>query len=173
MLGRELAVDVGEPGSDAVLAPFEGLQVDRVGDVRGDEQTDPAAQLTTMLDQATSQLTPGKNRRSRVTGLIATPAEPITDAMRTPLDERQVLVEARAMQLVRDGQDGEAVWISRLGKPPTEVESASTLANRGSHYRALPGTARSSVARYRWAMARASTPPSSGLTPVLGPGSFC
>lgn len=89
----------------------------------GDEQTDPAAQLATMLDQATSRRAPRKNRRPRVAGLIATPAEPIPDDMQAALDERQALIEARATQLVRDAQDGDAAWISRLGKPPTEARA--------------------------------------------------
>ncbi|MFT4218317.1 MAG: hypothetical protein QM619_14185 [Micropruina sp.] len=37
MLGGELAVDVRESGADAVLVPLEGFQVDRVGEVRGEQ----------------------------------------------------------------------------------------------------------------------------------------
>lgn len=33
----EAAVDVGEPGADAVLVALQGLQVDGVGEVRGEE----------------------------------------------------------------------------------------------------------------------------------------
>jgi hypothetical protein len=36
MLGGEPAVDVSESGADAVLVAFEGLQVDGVGEVRGE-----------------------------------------------------------------------------------------------------------------------------------------
>ncbi|MFZ2428102.1 MAG: hypothetical protein WAW71_08175 [Propioniciclava sp.] len=36
MLGQA-AVDVRESGPDAVLVPFQGGQVDRVGEVRGEE----------------------------------------------------------------------------------------------------------------------------------------
>ena len=85
----------------------------------GDEQSDPAAQLATMLDQATSQLAAGKNRRRRVAGLIATPAQPIPDDMQTALDERQALIEARARQLVNDAEQAGAALLSRLGKPPS------------------------------------------------------
>lgn len=85
----------------------------------GDEQTDPAAQLATMLDQATGQLSPGKNRRRRVAGLIATPARPIPDDMQTALDERQALIEARARRLVNDAEQAGAAWLLPLGKPPS------------------------------------------------------
>lgn len=33
----EAAVDVSKPGPDAVLVPFEGFQVDGVGEVRGEQ----------------------------------------------------------------------------------------------------------------------------------------
>ncbi len=83
----------------------------------GDEQTDPAAQLATMLDQATAQLRPGKNRRARVAGLIARPAQPVPDDMQAALTERQALIEARARRLVEDAQEAGAAWVSRLGTP--------------------------------------------------------
>ncbi len=86
----------------------------------GDEQTDSAAQLAAMLDQATGQLAPGKNRRRRVAELIATPAQPIPGDMQTALDERQALIEAAARRLVNEAQDAEAAWISRLGTPPAQ-----------------------------------------------------
>lgn len=85
----------------------------------GDEQTDPAAQLATMLDQATGQLSPGKNRRRRIAGLITTPARPIPDDMQAALDERQALIEARARRLVNDAEQAGTAWLSRLGKPPS------------------------------------------------------
>lgn len=103
----------------------------------GDEQTDPAAQLATMLDQATSQLAPGKNRRRRVAGLIATPAEPIPDDMQTPLDERQALIEARARRLVEEAQEAGAVWVSSWPVPHAS-ESAGAMADPRSYGRALP-----------------------------------
>ena len=89
----------------------------------GDEQADPAAQLANMLDQATNQLAPGKNRRRRVAGLIATPAQPIPDDVQTALDERQALLEAHARRLVNDAEQAGAAWLSRLGKPPTQVRA--------------------------------------------------
>lgn len=88
---------------------------------RGDGQNDPAAQLANMLDKATGQLAPGKNRRRRVAGLIATPAEPVTDDMRAALTERRALIEAAARRLVREAQDAGAAWVSRLGTPGADV----------------------------------------------------
>lgn len=86
----------------------------------GDEQTDPAAQLATMLDQATSQLPPGRNRRPRVGGLIAMPAAPIAGEMQTALADRQALIETAARRLVQEAQDAGAACISRLGTPSPE-----------------------------------------------------
>lgn len=37
MLVSEATVEIGQAGADAVLMPFEGLQVDGVGEVRGEE----------------------------------------------------------------------------------------------------------------------------------------
>lgn len=86
----------------------------------GEDQADPAAQLVSMLDQATQLLRPGKRTRARVAGLIPTPAEPIADDMQTALSERQTLIETAARQLARDAQEARATWIVRLGKPPTQ-----------------------------------------------------
>ncbi|PKY69755.1 conjugal transfer protein [Brevibacterium ravenspurgense] len=86
----------------------------------GEEQTDPAAQLATMLDQATTQLPPGRNRRPRVAGLIAAPGEPITEDVQTALTQRQTLIENAARELLRDAQEAGAAWLARLGEPPTE-----------------------------------------------------
>lgn len=83
----------------------------------GDEQPDPASQLATMLDQATSGLPPGKNTPVRVAGLLATPAEPVAEDMRAALTDRQVLIEAAARRLAQEAQDTGAAWIGRLGQP--------------------------------------------------------
>ncbi|ALG83194.1 hypothetical protein ACH46_00050 [Gordonia phthalatica] len=37
VFGGEATVDVGDPGADAVLVALQGLQVDGVGEVRGEE----------------------------------------------------------------------------------------------------------------------------------------
>lgn len=89
----------------------------------GEDQADPAAQLAAMLDQATSQLPPGKNRRLRVAGLIARPADPVTDDMQTALDERQALIEARTRQLAREAQDAGTAWVSRFGRPSEHAKA--------------------------------------------------
>lgn len=84
----------------------------------GNDQSDPAAQLATMLDQATSQLPPGKNRRRRVAGLIATPAQPMSEDMQTVLDERQALIEAAARRALHHALDAGEGWTKRIGRPP-------------------------------------------------------
>ena len=91
--------------------------------IPGDDQADPAAQLATLLDQATSKLPPGKNHRPRVAGLIATPAEPVAEDMQTALAERQALIETVAWRLARDAQEARAEWVIRLGMPPTQPRS--------------------------------------------------
>lgn len=88
----------------------------------GEDQTDPAAQLATMLDQATQQLRPGKRTRERVAGLIPTPAAPIADDMQTALTERQALIEAAARGLLHDAQEVGAAWVARLGQPGSRPE---------------------------------------------------
>ena len=98
----------------------------------GDEQIDPAAQLATMLDQATSQLAPGKNRRPRVAGLIATPAEPITGDMQTALVTRQTLIEAAARRLVQEAQDAGTAWLSRLGTPTAQPRARTRWENEAA-----------------------------------------
>ncbi|MER7002478.1 hypothetical protein ABT297_05455 [Dactylosporangium sp. NPDC000555] len=70
-----------------------------------------------MLDQATGELRPGKNRRARVAGLIPVPAEPVTDDLHTALTQRQTLIETAAGRLVDDAQEARAAWVARLGKP--------------------------------------------------------
>ncbi|WP_281276210.1 C-terminal helicase domain-containing protein [Flexivirga caeni] len=89
----------------------------------GEDQADPAAQLADMLDQATQKLRPGKRTRARVAGLIPTPAEPIADDMQTALTERQILIEAAALQLVHDAQEVGAAWVTRLGQPSVRPEA--------------------------------------------------
>lgn len=90
--------------------------------VPGDEQTDPAAQLATMLDQATQKLRPGKRAIARVAGLIPTPAEPISDDMRAALAQRQELIEISARQLLQVAEDVGEAWVARLGRPSSRPE---------------------------------------------------
>ncbi|MCT1515334.1 ATP-dependent DNA helicase, partial [Dietzia cercidiphylli] len=86
----------------------------------GEDQSDPAAQLATMLGQATQDLPPTRKTWPRVAGLIATPAEPITDDMRTALTERHTLIEDAARQLVRSAQEDGAAWLKHCGKPAAD-----------------------------------------------------
>lgn len=96
-----------------------------------ENQTDPAAQLATMIDRATlNQPSARGARRRRVAGLLPTPAEPIAQDMQAALDERAALIEAAARRAVstatRDSED----WISRLGRPPrNRRERVAWLAN--------------------------------------------
>ncbi|MGN6036664.1 MobF family relaxase [Brevibacterium casei] len=90
----------------------------------GDDEHDPAAQLAGMLDQATSQLAPGRNARTqRVAGLIATPAEPITDDLRTALKDRQALIEDAAQRLAQEALEAGAAWTKPFGQPPTQPKA--------------------------------------------------
>lgn len=82
----------------------------------GNGQSDPAAQLATLLDQATGSLPPGDNAPARVAGLIGTPTEPVTEDMRAALADRQALIGAAARRLVQEAQDAGAAWIGRLGQ---------------------------------------------------------
>lgn len=89
----------------------------------GEDQADPAAQLASVLDQATQQLRSGKRARARVAGLIPTPAAPIADDMQTALTERQTLIETAARQLLHDAQEAGAAWVARLGQPSSRLEA--------------------------------------------------
>ncbi|WP_454115695.1 MobF family relaxase [Microbacterium lacticum] len=88
-----------------------------------DEQADPAAQLATMLDAATSQLPQRRASRARVAGLIAKPTEPIADDLGKALAERQALIESATHQLVSDAQEADAAWLTPLGQPPPDTRS--------------------------------------------------
>ncbi len=88
-----------------------------------DEQTDPAAQLATMLDAATSQLPRRRSSRVRVAGLIAKPAEPMADDIAKALAERQDLIESGAHKLVSDAAAAGADWLTPLGSPPSEARA--------------------------------------------------
>lgn len=92
-----------------------------------EKQSDPAAQLATLIDRATLNRPSGRGaRRRRVAGLLPTPAEPIAQDMQTALDERAALIEASARRTVRQAiGEGEA-WISRLGRPPRSRRDRST-----------------------------------------------
>lgn len=89
----------------------------------GEDQTDPAAQLADMLDQAIQKLRPGKRGRARVAGLIPAPAEPIADDMQTALTERQALIETAARGLLHDAQEMGVAWVARLGQPSSRPDA--------------------------------------------------
>ncbi|WP_390178940.1 MobF family relaxase, partial [Microbacterium sp. MTN4-26] len=89
----------------------------------GEDQSDPAAQLAAILDQATQKLPPGKRTKARVAGLIPTPAEPIADDMQTALTQRQMLIETAARGLLHDAQEAGAAWVTKLGQPGLRIEA--------------------------------------------------
>lgn len=102
----------------------------------GNHESDPAAQLASMLNQATHRLP--ANRRTtpgRVAGLIAKPMEPVVEHMKSALKERETHIQASAQNLVREAMDNQAAWITRLGTPGPTVrdqsqwfEAAATIA---------------------------------------------
>ncbi|WP_244963950.1 hypothetical protein [Pseudoclavibacter helvolus] len=51
MFAGEAAVDVGEPGADAVLVALQGVEVDGVGEVRGQELVALVLESLTVLGQ--------------------------------------------------------------------------------------------------------------------------
>lgn len=82
------------------------------------EQTDPARQLTSMLDEATRRLPHGRSTTpGRVAGLIAKPAKPVAEHMQAPLAEREALIETAAQNLVHEAMNSGAAWVSGLGSP--------------------------------------------------------
>lgn len=84
----------------------------------GEDQTDPAAQLATSIDQATMHLPEGRSTRARrVAGLIATPTEPIPNDMQAALSERAALIEAAAQQALHRAINAGEDWTARIGRP--------------------------------------------------------
>lgn len=80
------------------------------------EQTDPARQLASMLDEATRRLPHGRPITSdRVAGLIPKPAKPVAERMQPPLAEREARIETAAQELVHEAINSGAAWVSRLG----------------------------------------------------------
>ncbi len=84
-----------------------------------DEAVDPAAVLTSRLEEATAQ--PGGYRSSdggRIVGLVPAACGPMTDEMRTALDERRQLIEDRATTLAETAIRDQQPWIRELGDVP-------------------------------------------------------
>ena len=90
---------------------------------------DIAAVLHARLAHTTSR--PAGSGRSRraprlIAGLIPEAAGPMADDMRTALDERRDLIEARADALLDTALTEQTPWVSRLGQMPTDTKRAQT-----------------------------------------------
>ncbi|WP_229659412.1 MobF family relaxase [Nesterenkonia alkaliphila] len=84
----------------------------------GEDQTDPAAQLATSIDQATTRLPEGRSTRARrVAGLIATPVEPIPNDVQAALSERAALIEDAAQRALHRAINAGEDWTARIGRP--------------------------------------------------------
>ena len=80
---------------------------------------DPAAQLATQIDHATTKRGQGRGPRPRkVGGLIPVPAEPIPGDMQAALTERQQLIETAARHALHQALDTGEDWTKRLGPIP-------------------------------------------------------
>lgn len=88
---------------------------------------DIAAVLHARLAHATAR--PAGSGRSRKTprliaGLIPEATGPMDDDMRTALDERRDLIEARAEALLDTALTEQEGWVARLGQMPTDMKQA-------------------------------------------------
>lgn len=84
----------------------------------GKEETDPAAQLASMIDATTTQMPRRKTAApGRVAGLIARPAEPLDEDMRAALQEREDLITTAAAASLDEAIEHGASWVAKLGKP--------------------------------------------------------
>lgn len=113
-------VDVGEPGADAVLVTLQGVEVDGVGEVRGQELVALVLEPSAVLGQLGQFLGAGGEafiERGPV------PAEPIADDMQTALTERQTLIQTAARRLLHDAQEAGAAWVAWLGQPSSQLEA--------------------------------------------------
>jgi hypothetical protein len=60
----------------------------------------------------------GRQRPRLIAGLIPEAVGPMADEMRTALDQRRTLIEARAMSLAEAAVASREPWVRRLGEPP-------------------------------------------------------
>lgn len=85
----------------------------------GEDQTDPAARLATLIDDATARLPQRRAARRRVAGLIPTPAEPVPADMQKALTQRETLITAAARHALHHDLDTGEAWTTRIGRPDT------------------------------------------------------
>ena len=109
-----------------------------------DDADDVGAVLLHRLSLATAQPVGGRRRREPrlIAGLIPEAVGPMADEMRTALQERRRLIEARAQGLAEDAVRSGAPWLSRLGQPPSHprarerwIRAAETVVAYRDRYR--------------------------------------
>jgi len=114
-----------------------------VGQHSLDDADDIAAVLRYRLERAaTSQPRACRERPHLIAGLIPEPLGPMSGEDRQAIDERKLLIEARARALVEDAVAGGARWVRRLGEKPAEpcdrdrwLAAASTVAAYRDRYK--------------------------------------
>ncbi len=87
-----------------------------------DDAEDPAAVLRHRVQAVVKQAPGGRKRHvSRlIAGLIPEALGPMSEQMRTALEQRRELIENRARALAEDATQTRAPWLRRLGQPPTD-----------------------------------------------------
>jgi hypothetical protein len=87
-----------------------------------DDADDVAAVLRHRLDTAASQAPRGKRGLPPrlIAGLIPEPLGPMSDEDRQTIDERKILIEARARAIAEQALATREPWTRRLGTPPVD-----------------------------------------------------
>lgn len=85
-----------------------------------DDADDIAAVLHHRLNHATKTPAGGRRRKTPalIAGLVPEALGPMSDEMRTSLDQRRDLIENRAHALAEDAVRGREPWLRRLGQAP-------------------------------------------------------
>ncbi|WP_346035210.1 MobF family relaxase [Brevibacterium picturae] len=84
----------------------------------GKEETDPAAQLALMIDTTTTEIPRRKAfAPGRVAGLIARPAGPLDEDLRSALWAREDLITTAAAGSLDEAMQRGASWVAKLGRP--------------------------------------------------------
>jgi len=93
---------------------------------------DPAAVLRHRLRLTTQHPVGGRKRQAPrlIAGLIPEASGPMSDDMRTALDERRDLIKARARTLAEDAVQDRAPWMRRLGPSPSAARDREVWLRR-------------------------------------------
>jgi hypothetical protein len=108
---------------------------------RFDDADDIAAILHNRLHRATARpADPGRARKTSrlIVGLIPEATGPMSDDMRTALNERRTLIEARAQALLDRALADRHAWVQALGAPPANghlLQRWKSLARTVAAYR--------------------------------------